>query len=174
LHWLKDENLDGGSKKCSSDFLWGTSTSSYQVEGEITNNDWDYFARTPEIRDRLFALTKPSMLYRGIRQVSLQPAGNAVNAWDHEYYEKDFDLARNLGINTFRIGIERSRLEPEKNSWNQSAMDHYKKMIKSIRQRGMIPIITLNHLTQAVIATTMSNHPHPIMTRTDMLKLSRK
>jgi beta-glucosidase len=144
---MKDDNLDGGGKKCSSDFLWGTSTSSYQVEGEITNNDWDYFARTPEIRDRLHALTKPSMLYRGIRQVSLQPAGNAVNAWDHEYYEKDFDLARNLGINTFRMGIEWSRLEPEKNSWNQSAMDGYKKMIKSIRQRGMIPIITLNHLT---------------------------
>jgi beta-glucosidase len=147
LPWLKDENLVGGSEKRSADFLWGTSTSSYQVEGEITNNDWDYFARTPEIRDRLYALTKPSMLYRGIRQVSLQPAGNAVNAWDHEYYEKDFDLARNLGINTFRMGIEWSRLEPEKNSWNQSAMDCYKKMIKSIRQRGMIPIITLNHLT---------------------------
>ena len=142
---MKDNNLNGGSKK--QHFLWGTSTSSYQVEGGITNNDWDYFTRTPEVRDRLFALTKPSIFYRGIRQVRLQPAGNAVKAWDHQYFEKDLDLARDLGINTFRIGIEWSRLQPEKNSWNQDAMDHYRKMIKSIKQRGLIPIITLNHLT---------------------------
>jgi beta-glucosidase/6-phospho-beta-glucosidase/beta-galactosidase len=24
-------------------FLWGVATSSYQVEGGISNNDWDYF-----------------------------------------------------------------------------------------------------------------------------------
>lgn len=144
---MNDDNPKDSNKSCQPSFLWGLSTSPYQVEGGITNNDWDYFTRTPEVKDRLFALTKPSMFYRGSRQIKLQPAGIGVNAWDHIYYEKDFDLAGDLGINAFRIGIEWSRLEPEKNSWNQSAMDHYKKMIKSIRQRGLIPIITLNHLT---------------------------
>ena len=41
-------------------FLWGVSTSSYQVEGGISNNDWDYFARSDSIKKRISSLTKPS------------------------------------------------------------------------------------------------------------------
>jgi beta-glucosidase len=33
-------------------FLWGASTSSYQVEGGITNNDWNYLAISESIKKR--------------------------------------------------------------------------------------------------------------------------
>jgi beta-glucosidase/6-phospho-beta-glucosidase/beta-galactosidase len=36
-------------------FLWGAATSSYQVEGGITNNDYDFFNRSPVNRDAVRA-----------------------------------------------------------------------------------------------------------------------
>jgi beta-glucosidase len=84
-------------------FLWGVATASYQVEGGITNNDWDYFTRSEEIKARISRLTSPSTFYKGSHLVLLQPAGDAVRFWDPKYYEKDFDLAKSLGLNTFRL-----------------------------------------------------------------------
>jgi beta-glucosidase len=111
-------------------FLWGVATASYQVEGGITNNDWDYFTRSEEIKSRISRLTAPSTFYKGSRQVLLQPAGDAVRFWDPRYYEKDFDLAKSLGLNTFRISIEWARIEPERDEWDQDGIDHYKEMIR--------------------------------------------
>jgi beta-glucosidase len=128
-------------------FLWGASTSSYQVEGGITNNDWDFFARSEPIKNRISTITKPSMFYRGGTQVVLQPAGDAVKFWDPKYYERDSDLARSLGLNSFRIGIEWARIEPEKGHWDQAAIDHYKEMITAMREKDLIPVISLNHAT---------------------------
>ena len=130
-----------------SHFLWGASTSSYQVEGGITNNDWYYFATSEDIRRRLYALTKPNIFYNGIGPVYLEPAGEAVRAWQPEYYSKDLDLAKQIGLNCIRISLEWARIEPERGRWNQSAIEHYKLMIRSIRDHGLIPIVTLNHLT---------------------------
>ncbi|HYA85066.1 MAG TPA: hypothetical protein VEH06_16705, partial [Candidatus Bathyarchaeia archaeon] len=59
-------------------FLWGASTSSYQVEGGITNNDWDYFTTSEDIRRRLNAMTKPNIFYKGVSQVEMKSAGEAV------------------------------------------------------------------------------------------------
>jgi beta-glucosidase len=129
-------------------FLWGTSTSSYQVEGGITNNDWNYFTTSEDIKKRVHALTKPNIFYKGTSQVILKPAGDALKTWHPEYYSEDFDLARQIGMNCFRISLEWSRIEPERGQWNQEAVDHYKVMIKHMQeQKGLKPIITLNHLT---------------------------
>jgi beta-glucosidase len=129
-------------------FLWGASTSSYQVEGGITNNDWHYFTTSEDIKQRLYALTKPNIFYKGTSQVILKPAGDAVRTWHPEYYSHDFDLARQIGMNCFRISLEWSRIEPERGQWNQEAVDHYKVMIKHMQEeKGLKPIITLNHLT---------------------------
>lgn len=128
-------------------FLWGVSTASYQVEGEITNNDWDYFTRSEEIRKRISRLTTPSIFYKGGHKVVLQPAGDAVRFWNPKYYKKDFDLAKGLGLNTFRISIEWARIEPERGQWDQEAIDHYKNMIRAMRESGLTPVISLNHVT---------------------------
>ena len=128
-------------------FLWGVATSSYQVEGGISNNDWDYFTRSNAIKKRISSLTKPSIFYKGRTQIHLQSAGEAVKFWEAEYYEKDFQLAKSLGMNAFRISLEWARIQPKKDQWNQDAMDHYKKMLRSMRNIGLIPIVTLNHFT---------------------------
>ena len=128
-------------------FLWGASTSSYQVKGGIKNNDWEFFTRSEPIKNRISSLTKPSLLYKDSTQVRLQPAGDAAKAWDPHYHQNDFDLARKLGMNAFRIGIEWARIEPQRDQWDQHAIDHYRQMVRSMIERGLMPIITLNHLT---------------------------
>ena len=128
-------------------FLWGVATSSYQVEGGISNNDWDYFTRSCHIKKRISSLTKPSIFYKGRTQIHLQSAGEAVKFWNPRYYENDFELAQSLGINTFRISLEWARIQPKKDEWNQEVLDHYKKMLRSMRESGLIPIVTLNHFT---------------------------
>ena len=70
-------------------FLWGVATSSYQVEGGISNNDWDYFTRSDPIKRRISSLTQPSIFYKGRTQIHLQSAGEAVKFWKPEYYEND-------------------------------------------------------------------------------------
>lgn len=116
-------------------FLWGASTSSYQVEGGITNNDWNYFATSKKIIERIRALTKPTLFYKGVSQVELQPAEEGVRAWEPEYFEKDFQLAKTLGMNAFRISLEWSRIEPSQGRWNIEAIKHYRRIIKAIRER---------------------------------------
>jgi beta-glucosidase len=128
-------------------FLWGVSTSSYQVEGDITNNDWDFFSRSLQIRKRISTITKPSIFYKGGTQVDLQPAGDAAKFWDTKYYKRDFDLARRLGLNAFRISIEWARIEPEKDHWDHVAIDNYKEMIVTMREKNLIPVVSLNHTT---------------------------
>jgi beta-glucosidase len=128
-------------------FFWGASTSSYQVEGGIMNNDWDFFTRSDLIKKRIGSLTKPSLLYKDSTQVQLQPAGEAAKTWDPYYHQNDFELAKKLGMNAFRIGIEWARIEPEKDQWDQQAIDHYRQMIRSMTESELMPVITLNHLT---------------------------
>lgn len=128
-------------------FLWGAATSSYQVEGGITNNDWDFYTRSKAIKDRISILTRPSIFYKNITRVTIQPAGEAVKAWDPQYYLKDFDIAKSLGMNAFRISLEWARIEPKKNVWNHTDINHYKDIIRAMRERGLTPVVTLNHLT---------------------------
>lgn len=137
-----------------SSFLWGAATSSYQVEGGITNNDWDFYTRSKDIKNRISTLTAPNIFYKNITPVTLQPAGEAVKAWKPQYYLKDFDIAKYLGMNTFRISLEWARIEPEKNEWNQNAIDHYKDMIMAMRKRDLTPVVTLNHLTLPLWVST--------------------
>jgi len=128
-------------------FMWGVATSSYQVEGGIADNDWDFFTRSEHVKKRISSLTRPSVYYKGRPQVFLQPAGEAVRFWDPKFYVKDFDSARSLGMNTFRISLEWSRIEPQKDEWNQDVIDHYKVMIRCMRERDLVPVVTLNHFT---------------------------
>jgi beta-glucosidase len=50
-------------------------------------------------------------------------------------------------MNAFRISLEWARIQPRKDQWNQEVIDHYKKMLTSMRKSGLIPIVTLNHFT---------------------------
>jgi beta-glucosidase len=106
------------------DFLWGAATSSHQVEGNNINNDWWEWEQTrlPEAR-----------------------SGLACDQWNR--FEDDFKLAQSLGHTAHRFSIEWSRIEPQEGQWDSSAFDHYAQVIRSLRSKGIEPIVTLNHFT---------------------------
>lgn len=106
------------------DFLWGAATSSHQVEGNNTNNDWWEWeqARTPQAR-----------------------SGAACDYWNR--FEDDFKLAKTLSHTAHRFSIEWSRIEPHEDQWDSLALDHYAQVIRSLRSKGMEPVVTLYHFT---------------------------
>ena len=63
------------------------------------------------------------------------------------YYERDLNNAAILKRNAIRLSIEWSRIQPDRNQWNQEDVEHYKKMIILKKEKKIIPVITLNHFT---------------------------
>ncbi len=105
--------------------MWGSATSSYQVEGDIYNCDWaDWEKGHIRNNDR---------------------AGKACNHLN--LYTQDFDLAKSLGHNAHRLSLEWSRIEPEEGVWNEAALDHYACVLESLKARDIEPMVTLHHFT---------------------------
>lgn len=106
-------------------FLWGAATSSHQVEGNNINNDWWHW------------------------ELKKQPPQLRSGKADDQYhlYEQDFDLAELFNHNAHRLSIEWSRIEPEEGVWNQDAVDHYIEVLKSLKERNMVVMLTLWHFT---------------------------
>lgn len=108
-------------------FRWGTATSSYQVEGNLTNNDW--FA----------AELSGGFIYQD------QRAGCACDWWNRA--EEDFDRMVALNQNAHRLSIEWSRVEPQPGVWDEAALNRYREMIVGLKARGIEPMVTLHHFT---------------------------
>ncbi|MEY2853523.1 MAG: hypothetical protein RL030_655 [Pseudomonadota bacterium] len=107
-------------------FLWGAASAGHQVEGNNVASDlW------------LLEQMKPT--------VFAEPSGDAVNSF--ALWPRDLDLAREIGLNSYRFSIEWSRIEPEPGQFSVAMLDHYKAMIEGCRARGLEPIVTFNHFT---------------------------
>ncbi|WP_408591444.1 family 1 glycosylhydrolase [Novosphingobium sp.] len=107
-------------------FLWGASTAGHQVEGNNLNADlWPVEHATPSV-------------FR-------TPSGDAANSLD--LWEQDLDLAKAIGLNAYRFGLEWSRIEPEQGQFSQAMIDHYGRIIAGCHARGLTPIVTYNHYT---------------------------
>ncbi len=109
------------------DFLWGTATSSHQVEGNNVNNDWWAWEQNNG------------------RFPQNQRSGVACDWWQHA--EADLDRAAELGINAHRISIEWSRVEPEPSVFNQAALDRYREILLGMIKRRIEPMVALHHFT---------------------------
>jgi len=135
-------------KKFPNGFLWGAATSSHQVEGGTLNN-WSEWEKKNASR-----LSEEAGSYWQDWQRKKFPEmfdpQNYISdrACDHyNRYEEDFDLAKSLGHNTHRFSIEWSRIEPEEGKFNEEGIEHYRKVLEALRQRGMEPFVTLWHWT---------------------------
>ncbi len=121
-----------------ADFLWGTSTSAYQVEGGI-KNDWSEWEVSEK---RLAELDK-----RGEDKEDFI-CGQAVDHYNK--YEADLGLAKGLNNNAIRIGLEWSRIQPKKDTWDVTAINHYRKLLKTAHAKGLKTVVTLWHWTNPV------------------------
>lgn len=103
--------------KFPRDFLWGASTSAYQVEGGILNCDWSKF----------------------------YPCGRAC---DHYHlFKKDIELMKKLNLKAYRFSIEWSRIEPKEGEFNEREINHYKKVLISLKKENIKSMVTLWHFT---------------------------
>jgi beta-glucosidase len=110
-------------------FLWGSATSSHQVEGDNRNNDWWLWERDKpqRIRDR-----------RGSGEAAQWWAGGA---------EMDLETARELGHGAHRLSLEWSRLEPAAGRFDTNAFARYGDILHHARRLGLSLYVTLNHFT---------------------------
>jgi beta-galactosidase len=149
-------------------FLWGAANSGFQFEmGDPTgknvdpNTDWYVWAHDPY------------NMQKGI--VSGDVPEKGVDYWN--LYKQDHAIAKELGLNAFRIGIEWSRIFPKSTSAvevgverasdgkiaktdvdeaalenlektaDKDAVSHYRTVIEDLRANGFEVFVCLNHFT---------------------------
>ena len=113
-------------KKFPKEFIFGTAVASYQVEGGIYNNDWTDWENNNNSKCE-------------------EPCGEACR--HYELINEDIELIKSLGIKAFRFSIEWSRVEPEKNQFDQEAINHYVQKANKLIKNDILPIITFHHFT---------------------------
>lgn len=113
----------------------GTVTSSLQIEGGDRNNNWYEWAQHPgTIADGTSPLR----------------ANNHWNRW-----REDTELMVSLGLKTYRMGIEWSRIEPAPGQWDGKAFDRYREEIALVKERGMVPLVSLHHFNNPLWFSTL-------------------
>lgn len=133
-------------KKFPEGFLWGAATSSHQVEGGTLNNWSEWEKKNAE---RL--AKKAETYWQDWQQKKFPEMFDPQNyisgrACDHYHrYEEDFDLAKSLGHTAHRFSLEWSRIEPEEGRFDESEIEHYRKVLEALRKRNMEPFVTLWH-----------------------------
>jgi beta-glucosidase len=113
------------------EFLWGTATSAYQVEGSpladgAGPSTWHRFSHTPD-------------------RVHDGETGDV--ACDHyRRYAGDIALMRSLGINAYRFSISWSRVMPHgRGAVNPAGLDFYDRLVDALLANGIEPMVTLYH-----------------------------
>ncbi|MEL7228476.1 MAG: GH1 family beta-glucosidase [Pseudomonadota bacterium] len=111
-------------------FLFGTATSSYQIEGSsfggCGTSHWDTFAATPGNTAR---------------------GENGSRACDHYHrYEQDLDLVQGAGLDAYRFSISWARVQPEgRGAPNLEGLDFYDRLVDAMLERDLEPFATLYH-----------------------------
>ena len=118
------------SKKGGSDFIWGTGTAAYQIEGAITAD-----GRTPSIWDTFCEI--PGRVYNG------ESGENADNSY--YMYEDDIKILQDVGVSHYRMSLAWSRILPDGQTVNQAGIDHYINVFKALKKANIVPVVTLYH-----------------------------
>lgn len=105
-------------------FLWGAATAGHQIEGNNVNSDW--WAREQMM---------PGM----------DLSGDACDSY-HRYRE-DIALLADAGLTAYRFSLEWSRIEPVRGRFSRAELAHYRRMIEYCFERGITPVVTLQHFT---------------------------
>lgn len=120
------------------DFIWGLATSAGQVEGGAADD-----GRTPSIWD-VFA-TKPGKIFN-----SETPA---VACDSYHRFDRDVDMLKYIGVNSYRMSISWSRVLPDgTGKLNPKGVDYYRRCFEKLLENGITPNVTLYHwdLPQAI------------------------
>jgi beta-glucosidase len=114
-----------------ADFLWGTATSAYQIEGApladgAGHSIWTRFAATPG-------------------RIANGDTGDI--ACDHyRRWKEDVALMRDLGMKAYRFSIAWSRILPQgSGAVNEAGLAFYERLVDELLANGIEPLVTLYH-----------------------------
>ena len=114
-------------KPFPKDFLWGASTSAYQVEGASLED-----GKGPSCQD-----------------VKVVPEGTSdlkVCADQYHRYKEDIALMAEMGFKTYRFSISWSRIIPEgTGAVNPKGIEYYNNVINECLKYGIEPLVTMFH-----------------------------
>ena len=119
------------NKQFPTNFIWGTATSSYQIEGARDEDGksesiWDRFSHTPG---------------------KIQDGTNGDIACDHYHrYRDDVALMAELGLHAYRFSIAWPRILPAgRGQINQKGLDFYGRLTDTLLEANITPYVTLYH-----------------------------
>eukprot|EP00929_Paragymnodinium_shiwhaense_P099066 TRINITY_DN6062_c0_g1_i6.p1 TRINITY_DN6062_c0_g1~~TRINITY_DN6062_c0_g1_i6.p1 ORF type:complete len:563 (+),score=116.08 TRINITY_DN6062_c0_g1_i6:84-1691(+) len=144
-----------GAAVCTSpvvaDFMWGTATAAYQVEGYRTADGrqasiWDAFD-TPQIESSAINATKPN------GKPNVFKGENAAEAdADYVRFKDSVQLVDDLGFGAARLSISWSRVLNYHirngrltSSVNQAGIEHYREVLKEYKSKGIQTAVTIFH-----------------------------
>ncbi len=58
-----------------------------------------------------------------------------------------FSSWRHMGLHAYRFSLEWSRIEPAEGEFSLAALDYYRRICASCRERGISPVVTFHHFT---------------------------
>jgi beta-glucosidase len=112
-------------------FLWGTATSSYQIEGAWDADDkgesiWDRFSHSPG-------------------KIENNDNGDVANDHYHRWPE-DVALMKELGLQAYRFSISWPRILPSgRGKVSQAGLDFYSRLVDGLLAANITPFVTLYH-----------------------------
>ena len=116
-------------KKCfPKDFLWGASTSAYQIEGA-----WNEDGKGPSVIDMNKHLPEGTSDFK--------------IASDHYHrYKEDVALMAELGLKAYRFSIAWTRIFPDgTGEVNKKGVEFYNNLINELLDKKIEPIVTMYH-----------------------------
>jgi beta-glucosidase len=113
------------------EFIWGTATSAYQIEGAWQEDGkgesiWDRFSHTPG---------------------KVNNGDHGDNTCDHyQRWPEDLSLMKDIGVNAYRFSISWPRILPSgRGEINQAGIDFYSRLVDGLLNYGIKPFVTLYH-----------------------------
>ncbi|HCM28789.1 MAG: beta-glucosidase [Treponema sp. GWB1_62_6] len=113
------------------DFLWGSATASFQVEGAARED-----GRSESIWDRFCRI--PGKVHAG--------DNGDVSCDQYHRYPEDIALMKKLGIKAYRFSVAWPRIVPGgTGETNPAGIAYYKRLIAALLEAGIEPVLTLYH-----------------------------
>ncbi len=113
------------------DFTFGVATSSYQIEGAVTEDGrgesiWDRFCATPG---------------------KIHAGDTGEVACDHYHlWRSDLDMIRSLNVAAYRFSVAWPRIVPDgRGRVEPRGLDFYDRLVDGLLERGVEPHVTLYH-----------------------------